>query len=201
MILETFSIEEISSEVKRDYSIVFSKIINQIGPYKKDFLKRRKEIVYTKYIHISYNRNNYIAVVNSYSGSIKDFGVQIYLVLNTNKGSKIYFRINENGSIFKFSKHFIERFIERSPYNCNKDNFLSYLVKETMTPLVYKPYLEVSYAQSRNGLMVLKGNTFITYMTNLSHINTFRREFATKESALFYNRNKSIKALIEFLNN
>lgn len=197
MIVETFNLDEIQKEVLKDYYSVARKLLFSGKKYAKDFRNKRCRITYSAPEKIIINGNTYIAFFGSPTSSLKDFGFQLFLKVLTSKGVS-YYRILGGGLVFKISNHFIKRFIERSQYNCNSNNFLLYLAKDLNVPMVAMSNGDVSYSSSLNGFVVMQNNCYITYMTDLSRINNERKEAADKDVSELYSRNDSIEDTKEF---
>lgn len=206
MITETFTIKEMEAEISKNYSAIMGALLKYAPQYKKDFTKRRHvfdyPMVYTTTKKVVIKGNTYIGVFGSNTPDPKDFGVQCYLQLETSQGRR-YYRIIVGGIVLAISKHFIERFIERSPYPCTKDNFLVYMSKELHTYMRMDIREDrVSYGASVNGLVVIKGNTYITYMTDLTQLKQKLMEEVMAEVATIpHKRQESIRAQIKALLN
>lgn len=206
MITETFTLEEIQAAISKDYKKLCDTLHKHSAYFFKDFKRRHNRLnypmIYTSTKKVTINGNTYIGIFGSPTSSLEDFGFQCYLQLNTSHGRR-YYRIMVGCIVVAVSKHFIERFIERSPYPCTKDNFLVYMAKELLTYMKMDLREDhVSYGASVNGLVVMKGTTYVTYMTNLSQLKQKLMEEVMEEMATIPNKRKdSIRRQIESLLN
>ena len=169
MIIDTMTMDEIQNEASKMYPIIYNRAI----PYAKAFRKkiknslRGKLIVWKHHDEIMVNGNKVLIYYSSREGTLKDFSMIYFIQVNNSAGYKEYYQMKLGGFITKFTKHFIDRFIERT--NCGKD-FLPYLIKE-LSPVSFLQYSKGSYSYQRtlNGLVVIANlNTYITYMNDLS---------------------------------
>jgi hypothetical protein len=169
MIIDTMTMDEIQNEAFKIYPIIYNRAI----PYAKAFRKkiknslRGKLIVWKHHDEIMVDGNKVLIYYSSREGTLKDFSMIYFIQVNNSAGYKEYYQLKLGGFITKFTKHFIDRFIERT--NCGKD-FLPYLVKE-LSPVSFLQYKKgiYSYQRTLNGLAVIANlNTYITYMNDLS---------------------------------
>lgn len=153
----------------RLYPTLMRKADTLSKPYRRAFLsmQSRKEIVFKKPQTIVLGHNRFILYFSSSSSSKKDFGYHIFLETN-DLGHKEYYHFLVNGSPVRISKHFIERFIERSSYNATKESFLYHFMQDMCCTEVGAKDGDIAWVLSKEGLSVMKDNTFITYMTDLS---------------------------------
>lgn len=121
----------------------------------------------------------------------------------TNNLSVLYNTREEAEAAFEAEVAKLETAFERSPYPCTKDNFLVYMAKELLTYMKMDLREDhVSYGASVNGLVVMKGTTYVTYMTNLSQLKQKLMEEVMEEMATIPNKRKdSIRRQIESLLN
>lgn len=197
MIVETHTVEEIQKEVHKDYARLTACLFNKSKKYAKDFRSRRRRITYLTPNKVIINNNEYIAFYGSTSGSVKDFGFQLFLKLQTNRRVN-YYRISAGGLVNKITSHFIERSIERSPYNCDKSNFLGYLARDLNVPLLVCPSGDVSYSPTESGFIVIQNSSYITYMSDLSKTNQSREREAEKDINKMFNRKASVEQLRKY---
>jgi hypothetical protein len=169
MIIDTMTMDEIQNEASKMYPIIYNRAI----PYAKAFRKkiknslRGKLIVWKHHDEIMVDGNKVLIYYSSREGTLKDFSMIYFIQVNNSAGYKEYYQLKLGGFITKFTKHFIDRFIERT--NCGKD-FLPYLVKE-LSPVSFLQYKKdiYSYQRTLNGLAVVANlNTYVTYMNDLS---------------------------------
>lgn len=164
--------------------------------YRREFIRKSRTncpTYFTKVEKIKVQNNEIALVFGSTTGSVKDFGNFAYIILNTDFG-KEYIQILTNGRIRIFTKHFIDRFVERSPYNCNKSNFLPYLCKELAKFVFIEDVENTYYIHTLNGLAVCNKETVITYMTDLSEYKTNLRNNSIAISKEYgYTRREAIE--------
>lgn len=206
MILETFTAEQIKSTLLSYQDTIETCVLSKIQDYVKAFKVRRKPTVFVRPIKYIIDRNKFISYIACPTDSPKDMICINFLVLETSKG-RVYYEISPDCSVRRFSKHFIERFIERTSYNCTKENFLVYFCKEFLYAATYytNPQDNVDYRKGQYGLAVIENNTYITYMSNLTkhkeeislhsyassliklreQFNSFRVEYYFKKSLIY----------------
>lgn len=179
MITEYFTPEEISSSISKIYLDLIDKIEPESKRLKRDFLKRRDSLrypfVYAKIQTITFNGNTYVAVHGSTDRNSDNFAFNLYLVLNTSIGKR-YYRLLVDGTPHMITKHFIDRFIERSEYPVTKDNFLLYFSKDMISS---SPSIMGSQGKrfmlTESGLVVHSKNELITYV-NKDDLSSYKDE-------------------------
>ena len=89
--------------------------------------------------------------------------------INNSAGYKEFYRILVGGLVQKITKHFIDRFVERT--GCPKEHFLAYFTKEFLPVSAMEMDKEgYAYLRSTNGLAVIyNNNILITYLNDLSN--------------------------------
>lgn len=180
MIVHTMSISEIQTRISDLFPIIHTKANTLAAKYYKAFLKKpktNKPVIFSTVEKIKVKNNVVYLLFGSNTGSYKDFGSYKFLVLDTDHG-KEYIQIMAGGLIRRITKHFIDRFIERSSYNCDKNNFLPYLVKELTPRNAVVLNNEIQYLHTLNGLVVYQNQTMITYLNDLSQYKESMRELS-----------------------
>ena len=197
MILSSMTPEEIQDNVFKILPEMYKKSVKLYTKYRKEFIRKPRTncpTYFTKVEKIKVQNNEIALVFGSTTGSVKDFGNFAYIVLNTDFG-KEYIQILTSGHIRIFTKHFIDRFVERSPYNCNKSNFLPYLCKELAEFVLIEDIESTYYIHTLNGLAVCNKETAITYMTDLSEYKTnLRNNSKTISKEYGYTRREAMEA-------
>lgn len=176
MITHTMTMEEIQSEVLSIYKTIHTRAI----PLSKAFLKKVKGqlngklICWVHHDEITVKGNTILIYYSSRRGTIKDFSSIYFIKTMNSKGQIEYYQILNGGLVRKFSKHFLERFVERT--NC-KGDVLANLVKELSPISIYNPfYDDTQFFSTLNGLAVFRNNVMITYLNNLSQYKSEIRE-------------------------
>ena len=197
MILSSMTPEEIQNNVFKILPELHKRGLRLYTKYRREFIRKTRvsgPVYFAKVEKVKMQNNEIALVFGSTTGSVKDFGSFIYIVLNTDFG-KEYIQILNDGHIRIFTKHFIDRFIERSPYNCNKNNFLPYLSKELAEFVLIKDTESTYYIHTLNGLAVCNKETVITYMTDLSEYKTnLRNNSKTISKEYGYTRREAMEA-------
>lgn len=178
MITHTMTMEEVQSEVFSIYKTIHARTV----PLGKAFLKKVKGqlngklICWVHHDEIIVKGNTILIYYSSRRGTIKDFSSTYFIKTMNSKGQIEYYQILNGGLVRKFSKHFLERFVERT--NC-KGDVLANLVKELSPLSVGKPfYDDTQFFNTLNGLAVFRNNVMVTYLNNLSQYKSEIREEA-----------------------
>lgn len=170
MITERFTIPEMEAAIKLIYPELMKLIFTSNKKYRRDFTKRKHSLsypfAYSTPVIINYKSNRFVVIFGSPTKADFDFGCQIYLTINTFSGRR-YYRIMNTGKVNVLSKHMVERFISRSNYPVNKENFLVYFAKETFAPSIYAPKTDGgAFMKTSTGMMVYKDQTYLTYLSD-----------------------------------
>lgn len=202
MIVDTMSVEEKQLIISKYYKQLLIKAGSLAKPYYKTLCKmsrtNHEPIIFNTMKTIVFNNNNYIIGFGTSTGSLKDFGIYIFLVIPDKQGYKKYYQIFNGGLLREYTNHCIERFIERSPYECNKQNFLPFLIKECSVFTSAEFSDEIQFLNTLNGIIVYKSGIAITYITDLSQYKENERskvEVLTKE--LGYSRKDAYRSTLE----
>lgn len=177
MITHTMTMEEIQKEV----SSIYVNIHNKALPLNRAFLKKvrrqltGKLICWVHHDEVVVNGNTILIYYTSRRGTVKDFSSVYFIKTMNARGYREYYQIMNGGLVRKISKHFIDRFVERT--NCNSPDVLASIVKELSPISMYNPWSEkVQFLNTLNGLAVFKDNTLITYLNDLSQYKAEIRE-------------------------
>lgn len=178
MITHTMTMEEVQSEVFSIYKTIHTRTV----PLGKAFLKKVKGqlngklICWVHHDEIVVKGNTILIYYSSRRGTIKDFSSTYFIRTMNSKGQIEYYQILNGGLVRKLSKHFLERFVERT--NC-KGDVLANLVKELSPISICKPfYDDTQFFNTLNGLAVFRNNVMVTYLNNLSQYKSEIREEA-----------------------
>ena len=179
MITEFFTSKEIVEVIFRDCSKLIKKLIPENNRLKKEFIKRKHSLsypfVFSKYKTITYNGNTYIAVYGSCDNKADNFSCNIFLVLNTSFGKRYYEILIADGTARLITKHFIDRFIERSSYPVNKDNLLLYLSKDRCFSPSVMGERGKRYKLTNSGLVIHTDDALVTYI-NKDDLSLYKGE-------------------------
>lgn len=179
MITEYFTPDEIATAVAKIYLSLWSKVRSEHNRLKKEFMKRRTSLkypfVFTKMQTVTHEGNTYVVVYGSPDKRVDNFGCQLFLVLNTSTGKR-YYRLLTSGVPQVITKHFMERFIERSEYPVSKENFLLYLSKDMnyINPSVMGEQGKL-YMLTESGIVVCTESALITYI-NRNDLSPYKDE-------------------------
>lgn len=188
MITEYFTPDEIATAVAKIYLSLWGKVRSEHNRLKKEFMKRRNSLkypfVFTKMQTVTHEGNTYVVVYGSPDKRVDNFGCQLFLVLNTSTGKR-YYRLLTSGVPQVITKHFMERFIERSEYPVSKENFLLYLSKDMnyINPSVMGEQGKL-YMLTESGIVVCTESALITYI-NRNDLSPYKDEIGEElESVL-----------------
>lgn len=179
MITEYFTPDEITTAVAKIYLQLWGKVRPEHDRLKKEFMKRRNSLkypfVFAKTQTVTHDGNTYVVVYGSPNKKVDNFGCQLFLVLNTSTGKR-YYRLLTSGVPQVVTKHFMERFIERSEYPVSKENFLLYLSKDMnyINPSVMGEQGKL-YMLTESGLVVCTESALITYI-NRNDLSSYKDE-------------------------
>lgn len=198
MIIDTMTIEEIQAEVSSIYPIIRQKAL----PLVKAFLKKAKSQLTGKPIYwkhhniIKVGNNTILMYYMSHKGTIRDFAQVFFIQVTNSRGYKEYYQILVGGLVRKLSKHFIDRFIERT--GADKDNVLIHVCRELSVVSLYTPLSsEPQFINTLNGLAVTIDGVLVTYLNDLSQYKSEIKEEAITARALIpYTRKDSIRNAI-----
>ena len=169
MLVPNMTNEELLKEIRKDMSIKYLEIPKLINSLRKDSIKRKVTYKIYKEIKTITIRNNKYFIV---CGCDSQFFFNIFTIV----GKRII-RVDLNGRLFIFTKHFIERFKERSSLDIH-NGILINLTKEFQGKIGV--YYDSAFAASINGLLIgdySKNFTIaITYIEG-DFSNTKKEEF------------------------
>ena len=175
MIVDTMSMEEIQKEVAKIYLTICDKAYLLATTFRKRVKKQiRGKLIVWKHCDIIYVNGNKILIYYMTRGSLNEFSQCFFIQVNNSKNYKEFYQVHLGGYVRKLSKHFIDRFIERT--NCPED-FIPYFLKEFSFPVSLNLISEKSFIRSENGIAVVAdGNILVTYMNDLSQYKTEIRD-------------------------
>lgn len=171
MIVDTMSMEEIQKEIDKLWYTLLKRTIRPFKAFAKRVSNKKfteERVVWKHYDTLKINGNT-IRIYYSCKEKKSYLGFHFFIV-SSGTTKEVYY-INNAGLVFRLSRHFIDRFIERT--SCSED-FIPYFIKE-LTDSRFEADEDKTFCRTKHGLIVIgQGNTLITYMNDLS-------EFKQKE--------------------
>lgn len=166
----------VSSQTTQEIGTAFCKalpkIMERLEPFRKKYRRSliKRGIQGTEFNtephSIKVGHDTYLCFFTCSTSSKKSLGVAIFLSIINNLGFREYYHMMPGIEPVKITKHFIDRFIERSPYGATRETFLYYFIQDAGGFCVVSDGDQV-FMKFNNGLGAIKNNTLITYMTDL----------------------------------